>query len=450
MSSETLTANELRTPRVGDSAPRPDGIPKVRGEFAFSSDLWAEGMLWGATLRSPHPYARILLLDTSAALAIPGVAAVLTSQDVPGRATFGLMSPDQPVLASHVVRYMGEPVAIVAADHPDTARRALEAIVVRYELMKPLVDSEAAITAEPIHPEGNVIRHLVIRHGDINVTGEFQVEGTYELGMQDQAFLGPESGLARPLPDGGVELLISTQWLHSDRDQVAACLNLPADKVHLTLSGVGGAFGAREDVSLQVHLCLLALRTGRPVKMVYDREESFFGHVHRHPARLWYRHHANLAGDLIKVECRLVFDGGAYRSSSSAVIANAVSFAAGPYRVPNAFVDGWVVRTNNPTCGAMRGFGAVQTCFAHEAQMDKLAASLGINPSEDHRRRAGRRTDSLTRRLSVATGSDRRRSRRRSPTTARRYRSHHRPERYLPRRRIRSGIQKPLFLRRDR
>lgn len=382
MSSETLTANDLRPPRVGDSAPRPDGIPKVRGEFAFSSDLWAEGMLWGATLRSPHPYARILLLDTSAALALPGVAAVLTSQDVPGRATFGLMSPDQPVLASQVVRYMGEPVAIVAADHPDTARRALDAIVVRYELMKPLVDSEAAITAEPIHPEGNVIRHLVIRHGDINVTGEVQVEGTYELGMQDQAFLGPESGLARPLPDGGVELLISTQWLHSDRDQVAACLNLPADKVHLTLSGVGGAFGAREDVSLQVHLCLLALRTGRPVKMVYDREESFFGHVHRHPARLWYRHHANLAGDLIKVECRLVFDGGAYRSSSSAVIANAVSFAAGPYRVPNAFVDGWVVRTNNPTCGAMRGFGAVQTCFAHEAQMDKLAASLGINPVE--------------------------------------------------------------------
>ena len=124
MSSETLTVNDLRPPRVGVSAPRPDGIPKVRGEFKFSSDLWAEGMLWGATLRSPHPYARILLLDTSAALAVPGVAAVLTSEDVPGLATYGLISPDQPVLASHVVRYMGEPVAIVAADHPDTARRA--------------------------------------------------------------------------------------------------------------------------------------------------------------------------------------------------------------------------------------------------------------------------------------------------------------------------------------
>lgn len=383
MATETTTISTTSAPRIGVSAPRPDGVPKVLGKFAFSSDLWAENMLWGSTLRSPHAYARIISIDISAALTVPGVAAVLTADDVPGPGLFGLDGePDQPVLASDVVRYMGEAVAIVAADHPDTARRALELIDVTYETMTPLVDAEASIDAEPIHPDGNVYRHLVIRHGDLDVVGEVQVEGTYEVGMQDQAFLGPESGLARPLEDGGVELLVSAQFLHSDRDQIASSLGIDTEKVQLVLAGVGGAFGGREDVSLHIHLCLLALHTGRPVKMVYTREESFFGHVHRHPARMWYRHHANRDGDLVKVECRLMFDGGAYRSSSTAVIANASCFAIGPYKVPNALVDGWVVRTNNPSCGAMRGFGAVQTCFAHEAQMDKLADALGMDPVE--------------------------------------------------------------------
>ncbi|HCV99878.1 MAG TPA: xanthine dehydrogenase subunit D, partial [Acidimicrobiaceae bacterium] len=206
------------------------------------------------------------------------------------------------------------------------------------------------------------------------------VEGTYEVGMQDQAFLGPESGMAVPDDDGGVDLYVATQWLHVDRDQVAACLDLPHEKVRLTLAGVGGAFGAREDLSLHVHLCLLALRTGRPVKMSYGREESFHGHVHRHPARMWYRHHATTDGDLVRVEAHLLLDGGAYASSSSAVIANATCFAAGPYMVPSVEIEGVVVRTDNPPCGAMRGFGAVQTCFAHEAQMDRLAAALNMDP----------------------------------------------------------------------
>ena len=200
--------------------------------------------------------------------------------------------------------------------------------------------------------------------------------------MQDQAFLGPESGLAIPAEDGGVELFIATQWLHADRDQVAACLGLEPGLVRLTLAGVGGAFGAREDLSLHAHLCLLALHTRRPVKMVYSREESFHGHVHRHPARMWYRHHADRAGNLVRVEARLLLDGGAYASSSGAVIANATCFAAGPYRVPSADIEGVVVRTNNPPCGAMRGFGSVQACIGHEAQMDRLAAALGMDPVE--------------------------------------------------------------------
>ena len=376
-----VTGRRSRTREgVGSESARPDGPPKVSGAFAFSSDLYAEGMLWGRTLRSPHPSARITSIDTSEAEAMPGVHAVIVADDVPGKANFGLEHADQPVFARDLVRYQGEPVAAVAADHPELAWRAVQSIEVTYEVLDPLIDPDAAPDAAPIHPDGNVFRHIPIRHGDQEAVGDVVVEGSYEVGMQDQAFMGPESGLAIPDDRGGVELYISTQWLHVDRDQVAACLALEPEQVRLTLAGVGGAFGAREDVSLQVHVCLLALRSGRPVKMLYSREESFFGHVHRHPARMWYRHHAKRDGTLVKVECRIMLDGGAYASSSTAVIANASCFAAGPYRVPNAVVDGWVVRTNNPPCGAMRGFGAVQTCFAHEAQMDRLAAELGMDP----------------------------------------------------------------------
>ncbi len=384
-----------RGDRVGDSPARPDGAQKTRGEFAFSSDLWMDGMLWGKTLRSPHVAAKIRSVDTAPALAIPGVRAVVTAADVPGRPTFGLDVPDQPVFASEVIRYHGEPVAAVAADHPEAARAAAAAIFVDYEPLVPVVDPEIALEASPIHPDGNVFRHLVIRHGAPDATGDVVVEGDYEVGMQDQAFLGPESGLAVPAEDGGVDLYIATQWLHVDRDQIAASLGVPAERVRLYLAGVGGAFGGREDVSLQIHLCMLALRTGRPVKMVYARDESFFGHVHRHPARMWYRHHASRDGDLVKVEARIVIDGGAYLSSSNAVISNAACFAPGPYRVPNALVEGYAVRTNNPPCGAMRGFGAVQVCFGHEAQMDKLAAALFMDPVELRLRNALERNDRL-------------------------------------------------------
>ncbi len=383
MSTTTSTAGTANaTGQLGESAPRPDGGPKVRGEFAFAGDLWAEGMLWGRTLRSPHPAARILSIDISAALRIPGVRAVITSDDIPGSRRYGLEHRDQPVFAVDVVRYVGEPVAAVAADHPETARRACDAVVVGYELLDPLLDPEQAFGALPIHPDGNVFRDLTIRRGDPAARGPIVVEGSYQVGMQDQAFMGPEAGLAVPAEDGGMDLIVGTQWLHNDRDQIAECLGLPADKVRLSLGGVGGAFGAREDVSLHIHACLLAQRTGRPVKIVYSREESFLGHVHRHPARIWMRHSARADGTLVTFEARILLDGGAYRSSSYHVVANAACFSAGPYRVDNVEVEALGVRTNNPPCGAMRGFGAVQVCFAHEAQMDKLAAACSIDPVE--------------------------------------------------------------------
>ncbi len=387
----SITSERTRGGRLGDSVARPDGVAKVQGSFEFSSDLTAENCLWGATLRSPHPSARIVSIDVSAAYRIVGVEAVITAADVPGHATYGLISQDQPVFASDVVRYVGEPIAAVAADHPETCRRALAAIVVVYEPFAPLTDPERALDGShpPIHPDGNLIRHQRIACGDVHAVGDVVVEGTYELGMQDQAFLGLEAALAVPDPDGaGVALHVATQWLHEDQKQIAACLGVPTAKVRLTLGGVGGAFGAREDISLQVHTCLLALRTGRPVRIHYGREESFLGHVHRHPARIWMRHHASADGRLVKVEARMVFDGGAYASTSSAVLINAVTHAQGPYRCANAIVDGYAVRTNNLPCGAMRGFGVVQACFAHEAQMDKLAAACELDVVEIRLRNA--------------------------------------------------------------
>jgi CO/xanthine dehydrogenase Mo-binding subunit len=389
------TPKTLPLGRVGERVLRDDAVPKVTGEFEYASDLSAPGMLWGDTLRSPHAHARIVSVDLSSALAVPGVHAVLTHADVPGAKLYGLEFVDQPVLAIDRVRYVGEPVAVVAAEHPEQAKRALAAIAVEYEPLEPVVDMERALEQEPLHPDRptmghgyrddprpNVVRHIVIRHGDPDAPGDVVVTGTYELGIQDQAFLGPEAGLAVPDGEGGVDVYVATQWLHVDRDQVAPCLGLRPEQVRIHLSGVGGAFGGREDLSMQIHGSMLALHTNRPVKMVYDRAESFTGHVHRHPARIHCEHRATHEGRLTCVLMRILLDGGAYASSSTAVASNAASFALGPYRVDNALIESTAVYTNNPPCGAMRGFGAVQTCFAAEAQIDRLAEELGIDPVE--------------------------------------------------------------------
>jgi CO/xanthine dehydrogenase Mo-binding subunit len=389
------TRTRLRRGHAETTVRRHDAVPKVEGKFAYSSDLHAADMLWGQTVRSPHAHALIVGIDPSEAVGMPGVHAVLTHEDVPGRKTYGLEFADQPVLAGERVRYFGESVAVVAAEEPEQARRAAAAVRVEYEPLDPIVDPERATEMEPLHPDRptaghgylddprpNVVRSIVIRRGDPDAEGDISVSGFYEVGQQDQAFLGPESGLAVPDGEGGVDIHVATQWLHVDRDQIAPCLDLEPEQVRIHLAGVGGAFGGREDLSIQIHAAMLALRTNRPVKMVYSREESFVGHIHRHPARIWAEHRATAAGKLVSVRIRILLDGGAYASSSTAVISNACAFASGPYAVENVLIEGLCVYTNNPPCGAMRGFGAVQSCFAAEAQMDKLAAALGIDPVE--------------------------------------------------------------------
>ncbi|MFD5751749.1 xanthine dehydrogenase family protein molybdopterin-binding subunit [Streptomyces sp. NPDC127033] len=387
---------------IGESTLRPDGTLKVTGEFAYASDLWHEDMLWGHTLRSTVAHAEIRSIDTAEALATPGVYAVLTYEDLPAAVThYGLEIKDTPVLAHGKVRHHGEPVALVAADHPETARRAAAKIRIDYADL-PVVTDEASATAPGaplVHahrtdhyaghvPHPNVLHRQPVIRGDAARAAERAdviITGDYVFGMQDQAFLGPESGLAVPAEDGGVDLYVATQWLHADLAQMAPVLGLPEEKVRMTLSGVGGAFGGREDISMQIHACLLALRTGRPVKIVYNRFESFFGHVHRHPARLHYEHGATRDGKLTHMKCRIVLDGGAYASSSPAVVGNAASLSAGPYAVEDVDIEALALYTNNPPCGAMRGFGAVQACFAYEAQMDKVAAALGMDPVEFRR-----------------------------------------------------------------
>ncbi|MDH6577171.1 xanthine dehydrogenase family protein molybdopterin-binding subunit [Kitasatospora sp. MAP5-34] len=396
--AQSAVDDDAQTPEpfgLGSSAPRNDALPKALGIYPYAADLWAEGLLWGAVLRAPHPHARIVSVDTSAALALPGVHAVITAADLPpgpegapDGAPHGPIVADRPILAAGLIRHHGEPVAAVAADHPDTARLAAASIVVEYEVLEPVTDPEQAFSAPPLHPDGNLFRHLPLRTGDPEAVGEIIVEGLYQVGRQDPAPIGAEAGLAVPRPDGGVELHLSSTDPHGDRDRTAACLGLEPDRVRLVVTGIPGATADREDLSFQVTLAMLALRTGRPVKMTLTREESFQTHTSRHPALLRYRHHADAEGRLVKVEAQILLDGGAYADVSSEALAAATAFSVGPYVCPNVFVDAWAVRTNNPPAGRMRGEGALQTCFAYESQLDQLAVRVGVEPLEIRRRNA--------------------------------------------------------------
>ncbi len=355
---------------IGELIVDSEAEPKTTGLHAYATDLHVEGMLWGATVRSSHRHARIRGIDVAAALATEGVHAVLTSADVPGRHVYGIEVADQPILASDVVRYVGEPVAIVAAVDLATAQLAGGLVAVDYEVLEPVTDAAAA----------DVLHAARIRYGDPVTGADVVVSGMYEVGMQDQAILGPPSALAVPAEDGGIDLHVATRLPDTERDQVCAALSLAAALVRVHPAGSGGTFGGREDAAIAIHACLLAAHAKRPVKMAYAGDEAFRAHVHRHAAWLRYEHGATRDGELVYVKAEVLLDGGAYTSSSPGVVTSAACFAAGPYRVRSAEIDVRATCTNTPPCGALPGFGAVQVAVAHEAQMDLLAAELGLDP----------------------------------------------------------------------
>ena len=379
-----MTVHERSTTRFDESI-RPDVPSKISGEFEYSNDVRVPGMLFGATKRCPHAHARLSKIDSSKALAMPGVRRVFTHEDVPDGRLLGHITHDQPVFVVDVARHQGEPVAFVVADTQELAWQALEAIDVSWQTLEPVTTIEEALTSDPIHPQGTLIRELIVERGD-ETESDVVISGTWETGRQDQLFLAPESAVAYPNADGGVTLILATQDLHTDQQQLCSVLDLPPEKVHLINSGIGGAFGGREDITLQAHLAIAALALNKPVKTTYRRSESFLAHPKRHPAFMKYRLGAKRDGTFVSLEVSIDLDGGPYASTSGPVLGSACYFAAGPYRIPRVRVHGRAVRTNNPVSGAMRGFGAVQACFGIESTIDLLASKLAIDPVELRRK----------------------------------------------------------------
>ncbi len=380
---------------IGSSFPREDAYGKVTGDTLYSGDLTQDGMLHACTLLAHRVHARIRHLDLATALAEPGVVAIFTAQDVPHN-RFGLIYPDQPVLCgpgddehAAVARFVGDKVALVVAETRAAAERARALIRVEYEDLPAVTDPEVAMRpGAPVlhadHPD-NILHRYRVRKGDMDAgwaAAEVVVEGDYRMGAQEHAYLQPDAGLAWLDNEGRVTVAAAGQWTHEEREQIAHALGLPEERVRVIHPAIGGAFGGREDISVQIVLALAAMKLRRPVKLVWTREETTIGHHKRHPAVYRCRTGATRDGHLVAASVELITDGGAYASTSTKVLGNATIMAIGPYECPNVHIDAYTVYTNNVPSGAFRGFGAPQSHFAAESQMNKLAEALGIDPVE--------------------------------------------------------------------
>jgi len=379
-------ARYIASGHVGASVLRADGPAKVMGAAKFADDLHREGMLHAKVLRSPHPHALILAIDCSAAIELPGVEAIVTAADIPGRNSFGIIVKDQPFLATDKVRYVGEAVAAVAARTTAIAERARHLIQVHYEPLPAVFDPREAMGAEApqLFEEGNVRAHRHIERGDVDAAfaaAEIIVEETFHTQLVEHAYIEPEAGIA--VPDAnGVSLFVVSQGVHYQRSELAAMLDWPASRVRVVQTTVGGAFGGKIDLNVHPFITLLAVKTGRPVKLVYTREESMTVSTKRHPFEIHVRLGANAEGRFLAAEARVIGDTGAYSSYGPAVLTRAATHALGPYYMPNARVDTFAVHTNNPIAGAMRGFGVPQMAAAHEQMVDMVAEQAGLTPLE--------------------------------------------------------------------
>jgi len=384
---------ELPLEVVGHEMPRPDARGKVTGEATFAADLYFDNMLFAKVLRSEHPHAKILGVSAERAKAMPGVVAVITAEDVPGEKNHGLARQDWPVLVYDKARYVGDAIAVVAAESEEIAEKAVKLIKVDYESVPVVASAEEALgpDAPLVHEGGNVLEHIELRQGDVQrgfADADVIVEQQYRTPSGDHAFLEPEAAVGLVDDDGRVVVYVGSQIPFSDRAQVAASLGLPEDQVRVTQTKVGGAFGGKEDIAGQIHVAMLTKVTGRPVKLVYTREESMIAHPKRHACVITLKTGAKKDGTLTAVEARILGDSGAYASLGPYVMTRAATHSLGPYEVPNAKVDCYALYTNNPPAGAYRGFGAPQAHFAAETQMDILAGKLGLSPLDLRRKNA--------------------------------------------------------------
>ncbi len=373
---------------LGKSLPRIDAVGKVTGETPYPGDLNMPGQLWMKVLFARRPHARVKRLDVSNAEQAPGVVRVFTARDVPVN-EFGLIFFDAPVLVTDTVRWVGEKIACVVAETEKQAEHARDAIVVEFEDLPALTDPRDAMKpgAAQIHPgyAGNIIKHIPIRKGDVArgfEQADVIIESEYHTPAQEHAYLQPEAGLAYTDDEGRLAIAVAGQWTHEDQGQIAHALGLPEEKIRVIYPAIGGAFGGREDMSVQIILALAAWNLKRPVKIIWSREESIIGHHKRHP--MWIKHKlgATREGKLVAAEAQIISDAGPYAYTSTKVLGNAALGCTGPYEIPNVKVDAYTVATNNVVTGAFRGFGGPQGHFAAETQMNKLAEKLGIDPVE--------------------------------------------------------------------
>ena len=401
--------------QIGNAIPNPDALSKLRGEAKFTDDYHFPGMLFARTLRAGVPHARIRSIDTSQARELPGVRAVLTAADIRGRNKHGIVTVDWPVLCDEKVLYSGDAVAVVAADTETIAASALELIRVEYEELPAVTDAMDAVKpgAPVLHegrPDGNLLKHIKVRKGEVAAgfaKADIVVDRTYRTPTTEHLFLEPECAIGvpagyNPADFGGVcdceavrgetaahdktSIYVGSQIPYADRDQVAAALGVVPQKVRIIATLMGGGFGGKEDLAGQAHVALLAEATKHPVKMLYSRQESLLFHPKRHATLIRIRTGATRDGKLTAVEAKLYGDGGAYASLSEKVLTRATTHASGPYDVPNVKVDCFAAYTNNAPCGAFRGFGVSQSCFAVESNMDILAGKLELDAIEFRRR----------------------------------------------------------------
>ena len=380
---------------IGQVVARPDAVDKVNGAAKFTDDYSFPEMLYGATLRAGTPHAFLRKLDISAAIQMNGVEAVLTAEDIPGEVNHGLVIKDWPALVGigEKVRYVGDAIAVVAADTLENAQRALDLIEVEYEELPVVSDPVKAREADApdIHESGNLLKHIKVRKGDLQAgfeEADVILEDNYHTAITEHAFLDPECAIARITGEGRIEVYVGSQIPYADRSQIARCLNIPDEEVRVIGTLIGGGFGGKEDIAGQIHAAMLAKDTGRPVKILYDRHESLLVHPKRHATQIRVKVGAKNDGTLVAFETELYGDTGAYASLGEKVMTRAPTHSAGPYVVRHVKADCYAMYTNNPPAGAFRGFGVTQSAFAVESIMDDLAEHLGIDPIELRRKNA--------------------------------------------------------------